>query len=358
VSGSRRLDRETLRRLTGRPEQVVGAELLTLGEGTERGVRVVRLRTGEIEAEVVVDRALDVARASVRGLPVAWLSPTGVAAPWFAEPEGWGPFRTFFGGLLTTCGLDHTLAPVEDDASQYAYPGRPTQAYPLHGRVSATPARLRGHGLDLDRDPPVVYVEGDVRQAQVFGEHLVLERRIEADLGGRELRVRDRVRNEGYAPTPHLLLYHCNAGWPLVAPGARVVAPVGDPRVATPAAEGRDWSRVGEPVAGAVEQVWEHTPRAGHAALLNDDVGDGRAAGLEVAWDLAALPRLFEWKVENEGHYVVGLEPGNLELEGRLAARAAGRLPWLEPGEARAYELTLRLLWGPEELAAAEARCV
>ena len=98
------LSREELRRLAGRPEQVVGAELLTRGDGSERGVRVVRVRTGEIEAEIVVDRALDIAGASVRGLPVSWISPTGVAGPWLADPHGWGPFRTFFGGLLTTCG--------------------------------------------------------------------------------------------------------------------------------------------------------------------------------------------------------------------------------------------------------------
>ena len=40
-------------------------------DGSERGVRVVRVRTGEIEVEVVVDRALDLAGASVRGMPVA-----------------------------------------------------------------------------------------------------------------------------------------------------------------------------------------------------------------------------------------------------------------------------------------------
>ncbi len=72
--------RDDLRRLAGSPEQVLGAELLERADGRERGVRVVRLRSGACEVEVVVDRALDIAHASVAGLPVAWISPTGIPA--------------------------------------------------------------------------------------------------------------------------------------------------------------------------------------------------------------------------------------------------------------------------------------
>ena len=93
-----RLTREELRRRTGRSEQLLGAELVERADGSERGVRCVRLRSGAIELEVVVDRALDLAQATVGGVPVAWISPTGLAAPGLAVPTGWEPFRTFFGG--------------------------------------------------------------------------------------------------------------------------------------------------------------------------------------------------------------------------------------------------------------------
>jgi hypothetical protein len=356
-----RLDGEAVRRLAGHPEQVVGAELLRREDGSERGVRLVRLRTGEIDVDVVVDRALDVGAAAIRGVPVAWISPTGLTGPWFAEPRGIGTLRTFFGGLLTTCGLEHTLGPTEDDVGYFAYPGKAREAFPLHGRLSATPARLTGYGTALDAAVPHVYVEGEVRQATVFGEHFVLRRRIEADVGGRELRIRDVVRNAGYAPTPHMVLYHVNVGWPVVAPGARVDAAVGEPRFATEAAQDADWRVIEPPRAGAVEQVWEHTPRPGaagrvHACVRNPDVGGGRAVGVEVAYDSTTLPRLFQWRVMGEGHYVVGLEPGNSRFEGRHAARAAGELDVLAPGDERRYALDLRLLWGADELAAASGR--
>jgi len=355
------LDAEAVRRIAGHPEQVVGAELLRREDGAERGVRLVRLRTGELDAEVVVDRALDLGCVSVRGVPVAWLSPTGLAGPWYREPYGLGTFRTFFGGLLTTCGLDHTLSAADDSVEEFRYPGKATQHFPLHGRVSTTPGRLSGYGTALDGPRPHVFVEGEVRQATVFGENLVLRRRIEADVGGRVLRIRDAIRNEGYAPTTHAILYHVNIGWPVLAPEACVVASVGEPRVVSEAAHGKDWRSVEEPDASAVEQVWEHTPRSSaaglvRAAVLNPDLGSGRAAGVEVAYNSATLPRLFQWRVMGVGHYVVGLEPGNLPIEGRKAARASGDLVVLAPGEEVRHHLDICLLWGEEELGAARRR--
>ena len=246
------LTREELRRRTGRVEQLLGAELVERADGSERGVRCVRLRSGAIELEVVVDRALDLAQATVGGVPVAWISPTGLTAPGLAVPDGWEPFRTFFGGLLTTCGLEHTLGPMTDDASHFRYPGRPTHDFPLHGRLSATPGRLLGYGVDWERE--CVFCRGDVRQAHVFGESLTLEREIRIGLGGTTIELDDVVRNDGFAPTPHMLLYHVNIGWPVLGEHAEVVAGVGEPRVATKEAAGARLAcgrRTALPVRGA-----------------------------------------------------------------------------------------------------------
>ena len=353
------LTREELRRHAGRPEQLVGAELFERSDGSERGVRCVRLRSGAIELEVVVDRALDLSQASVGGVPVAWISPTGVASPWLAEMSGWEPFRTFVGGLLTTCGLEHTLGPLEDDASHFHYPGRPTHAFPLHGRLSATPGRLTGYGIDWQRG--CVFCRGDVRQANVFGETLTLEREVRIGLGGRTIELDDVVRNDGFAPTPHMLLYHVNVGWPVLGEHAEVVAAVGEPRFATPAADGADWHAIEPPRFPFAEQVWEHTPLAradgrGRAAILNSDIGDGRAVGVELEWSLATLPNLFQWRVMSEQNYVVGLEPGNAPIEGRVKAREQGTLVTLQPGEERRTDLRITLHDDGAGLAAARGR--
>ena len=42
-----------------------------------------------------------------------------------------------------------------------------------------------------------------------------------------------------------------------------------------------------------------------------------------------------------EGLYVVGLEPANCHVEGRIRERERGTLPMLTPGETRRYRLEI-----------------
>jgi hypothetical protein len=167
--------REDLLRRVGRLEQVAGVRLVALSDGAERGVRVLEFRTGTGFAfDVVVDRAFDVGRCEISGRPLGWLSGVGFAGPWYYEPEGLGFFRNFGGGLLTTCGLEHTLFMAEDTAEQYHYPPKKTETFGLHGRVSNRPARLVGYGERWEGEECVLWAEGEVLQAAVFGEHLLL----------------------------------------------------------------------------------------------------------------------------------------------------------------------------------------
>ena len=82
----------------------------------------------------------------------------------------------------------------------------------------------------------MLWAEGEVIQAALFGEQLALRRRIEADLGGRALRITDVVTNTGATPCPHMLLYHCNVGFPVVDAGAELVYPAGPAPASAPPA--------------------------------------------------------------------------------------------------------------------------
>src|SRR5919108_3266795 len=124
--------RSELLRRVGRLEQAAGVRLVTLGDGAERSVRVLEFRTGTgFEFDVLVDRAFDVGRCEHSGRALGWQSNAGFAGPWFYEPDGLGFLRTFGGGLLATCGLDHTLFMAEDTAAQYHYPPKATETYGL-----------------------------------------------------------------------------------------------------------------------------------------------------------------------------------------------------------------------------------
>ncbi len=56
-----------------------------------------------------------------------------------------------------------------------------------------------------------------MRETKALGEKLVLHRRWQTELGSATLHLRDVVINEGGTRTPHMILYHCNAGFPLLS---------------------------------------------------------------------------------------------------------------------------------------------
>ena len=259
----RQWTREELLARVGRLEQLAGIRLVEGGDGAERGVRMLRCWSGAgFDFEVLVDRGFDIGGAWINGRPLAWSSPVGLVGPWYCEPAGIGWFRGFPGGLVSTCGLDHTLLGGADDTTVFNYPHRVTETYELHGRYTGLPARLAGYGVSWDGDDGVLWAEGEVLQAALFGEQLLLRRRIEADLGGVSLRITDTVTNIGPTPCPHMMLYHCNIGFPVVDAGAELVYPSG-PGTCVSTASSPDYLQLTGPSADFVEECYEHDMRAG-----------------------------------------------------------------------------------------------
>jgi len=350
--------RADLLRRIGRLEQVAGVRLVTLGDGQGRGVRVLEFRTGTGFAfDVLVDRGFDVGRCELGGRPLSWLSGAGVVAPWYYEPEDWGWFRAWGGGMVVTCGLDHTLVPAEDTAEHFNQPHiRKTVRYGLHGRVGGLPARLGGYGERWDDDECVLWAEGEVLQSAVFGEELVLRRRIEAKVGESRFVLRDQVTNVGHTRASHMFLYHCNVGFPVVDAGAELLVPS---RSATTGygvpVEG--YRTMSAPVPGATEACFEHDLIAEPAgtvpvALVNRD----RALGVYQVFRISQLPHHTVWRMMGEGTYALALEPSTNRDAGRRDARERGELQWLEPGEERGYVLEIGALAGVTAIRGFEAR--
>ncbi|WP_049579011.1 aldose 1-epimerase family protein [Streptomyces sp. SBT349] len=346
----RDLDRAALERRAGDLSAAGGIRAVVLDDGAERGIRALEFRTGGgLAFDVLVDRAMDLGTAEFRGHGFGWRSATGFRHPGlheYRDEDGLSLMRSF-SGLLVTAGLDHTLFTAEVDASQYRYPHRATVWNGLHGRVAHTPARLHGYGERWTEDGRcVLWAEGEVRQAAVFAEHLRLIRRIEADLGGGEIRLTDTVRNAGFDPTPHMYLYHVNVGWPLLDEGARWELPAARTlwRSDSVAEQGVSHLVMPAPLPGFVEQVYEHE-------LLPDDAGRARPRlvnerlGLffELDYDTREFPAFFQWLHLREGAYAVGMEPSTHHVEGEEAARADGSMTFLAPGEERRYHTVFRI---------------
>ncbi len=332
----------------GRIEQIGGVRRMELTEGREKGVGQIQVRTGAgLEYYVSPMRGMDISLAEFGGVPISWQSPNGDVHPSYYDPEGgeWG--RTAAGGLLMTCGLTQVGSPCEDGGQKYGQ----------HGRAHHTPAAQVSAEGHWEKDEYAVSMRGVVGESRIFGENLQLTRLITSRLGENSISIRDVVENIGEEPTPHMILYHFNFGFPLMMPQTRIKFPDGEvvPRDGGTPVEGFDsWD---EPQGDYRERVYYHEgqKRAGSgpgesatAVITNPAFpcveGKGSTA-LEVrlTWNTMALPRLVEWKMPGRQTYVLGIEPSNCHVEGRVAERQRGTLVTLEPGASAAYELALEI---------------
>lgn len=357
-------DAAALAQRAGALSQFGGVRLVTLGDGVERGMRLLAFNTGSgLCFSVLVDRAMDIAELSHKGRPIGWHSPTGFRHPGLHDPEGEqgiGWTRSF-SGFLSTCGLDHILGPEEVPADNYNYPYRKSVQHGLHGRVGSVPARLTGYGERWEGDRCILWAEGVVVQAAVFGEVLHLQRRIEADLGGNEIRLTDRVVNAGFAETPHMFFYHINLGYPVIDQGSRYLAPVLDVVWASHENHGLQKQGVGyrrcpAPQFNFLEQVWEYEMAADKSgnvpvAVVNDAMG----FGIRIETRKDQLPCAYQWQNFQAGHYVMGVEPSTHHAKGNTFSRERGEMIWLKAGEARNYDSRFTVLESAADIAKTEA---
>ncbi|RVB54771.1 aldose 1-epimerase family protein, partial [Mesorhizobium sp. M7A.F.Ca.CA.001.06.1.1] len=218
------------------------------------------------------------------------------------------------------------------------------------------------YGETWDGDRCVLWAEGTVQQSAVCGEDLHLIRRIEADVGGNEIRLSDRVVNHGFNRTPHMYFYHVNVSHPLLDEGSRYLAPIRDVVWAGHAGERYQAQKVGyrtmpAPQSGFSEQVWQHEMAADAngevpVAVVNDQLG----LGFEVVTRKDQLPCAYQWQNFQAGQYALGIEPSTHHVLGNLAARERGEMIWLEHSESRSYDAVFRVLDGAGAIAEAEAK--
>jgi hypothetical protein len=345
--------RAQLLRRVGDVSQLGGTRLVELLDGNQRGVRAVDFATGSgFTFTVLLDRGMDVYNAAHCGRSLAWHGMPGAVHPAFFEPEGLGFLRTFEGGLLCTCGLTYAGAPCTDEG----------EALGLHGRISHIPARSVCLDAAWEGDDYVFWAKGSMREARVFGPNIVLTRTVKARLGESRFLIEDRITNEGFEPQPLMVLYHINAGFPLVDKGAELLAPSLDAAPVTDyAAKLADsWHLFDAPTPGVPEACYRHKLAAERdgtivIALVNRKLDGG--FGYYVRWDRDQLPHFTEWKMMGEGMYVVGTEPCTMPLYPRSELRKAGKLPFIQPGEERLIQLELGVVSGPKQIRSLERRC-
>jgi hypothetical protein len=328
---------EKLKKHSLEPRQFIDFRQSTL----PNGMRIIEAYNGSgLTFTVLPDRGLDIWTAHYNGIPLTWISQGSPHAPDFGML--WK--QQFNGGLLTTCGLTHVGPPENDDLTG--------EWRDIHGLYS----RLRAYnvGVTGEDDNLTLNLSGTVSENVLFGEQLRLTRNIRITLGKPQIEISDTVANMGDEPSPLMILYHCNLGYPLISNHTRLhTADQGVyPRDDAARPGYLTWPDYAAAVPRYAEQVFYHHVK--HAG--KDDAGRELSAaallqerwGLKFEWDTRTLPYLCQWKNTREGIYISGIEPGNCVPEGRNASRQNNRLVMLEPGQQHDFFLRLTVLDGAE----------
>jgi hypothetical protein len=335
----RNLSREELARYVGHLDQIAGIRLVEGADGVERGVRILQVWTGTgLSFNVLADRGMDISSCQYKGISLTWRSPVGDAHPAYSDASGAAWLWTFQGGLVVTCGLDNFGPATQDEGEEVGQ----------HGRASSLPAKAVSYQACWKDDTYRLEISGEMRQTRVYGENLVLRRRIGTALGSNKIRIEDTVTNEGFSPHPHMLLYDVNLGFPLLSEHARLKFEVEKtvPWDDLAREEIAEWMVFEPPAAGYVERDYTHTPRPdgdgwGRVELENQEL----KLGFRLSFDLRTLPYLAQWKMMREGLYVLAVQPMNTHVwGGRAEVRKQNALPYLQPGESRDYTLELEVV--------------
>jgi galactose mutarotase-like enzyme len=323
----------------------------TLRGGPRDGVDVIEVDNGTFRYVVVPTRGMGLWHAMQGGISLGWKSPVrGPVNPAFVplgEPSGIG-WLNGFDELMCRCGLENNGAP--DFAENGAL------RYPLHGRISNTPAHRVE--LSIDGDAGEITVTGEVDESRLFGNKLRLVSRMTTRVGQPGLTIHDTITNLSAEPGELELLYHTNFGLPLVDPGSKVMLPLVRlaPRDAAAVGNVGQWDTYSPEQPGVAEQVFFCQPAADAngrtRALLHNAAAN---QGVSYHFNTKQLPYFTLWKNPQAAAdgYVTGLEPGINFPNRRSFEKKQGRVMTLAPGESRTFELTLEVHATAESVAAA-----
>lgn len=327
------VDKDFLRKRYANMDAVAEAKESMLLNGRGAGVKSIDVKNGGgLRFSVLPTRGMDLVGAEYKGIPLSYLSKTGVVHPAYFEKDGLGFLRNFFCGLVTTCGLTYMGAPCEDQGESLG----------LHGRISNTPAESYSIDKYWEDGDYKICITGKTRESSVFGENMTLTRTVSTSIGANKIIIHDTIENEGFKPQPLMVLYHCNFGYPIISEDSEVS--ISAPYRVTARDEEGDVSRClqfEEPKSGYNEQVFLYDVDKKNATCTVKVCNRKLGIGVYVKYNPEQLPYMSQWKVMDTDEYVFGIEPSTWTVFGRNEARKRNELIYLKPGEKKEIEFEI-----------------
>lgn len=326
---------EVLKRV-GSMAQIADLEISRLAGGKSDRVRIAKVRTGGgLSFTVVLDRAMDIGHCDINGTPVGWLTQRGYVHPSYFD--GVKFVNSFFGGLLTTCGLSYAGWPCKDNGVDLG----------IHGRISNIPAGCITVNKYWVKDDYFIEIKGEVLESYAGSEDLKLTRKIKIKAGENKIWLEDNVENMGFKTTEHMIIYHMNFGYPIVSEDSVLKAPTKKiiPATDFAAEDIANLKKITAPDSSYDERVYHHEMQAGKDGYVSMELYNKKIKqGIRLRYEKKNLQNFVQWKMFNSGTYVMGLEPSNCTVWGRAKNREMKTLVFLKPGEKKDYKLEVEMI--------------
>lgn len=327
----------------GSMQQVAYVRPLTYTEGRSHGLSAYEVKNGCMEFQVMADKALDINQLSFKGININFLSKPGLQGRNQYDTNGDEAIRSIMGGFFFTSGIESICAPCNVGGTNY----------PMHGRMRTTPGEHLCADACWDGDDYKLYVKGEMREAALFGENMVLRRQISTVYGSKTLVVSDEFENEGFDETPLMLLYHINIGYPFLDENTKLYIPTKKVVSRDSAGEGHevDYDKMDSPKDNETEYVFIHDMQSDRKndtqiLVINESLG----IGMKLSYNMKYLPNFMEWKSVASGDYVIGLEPANSSVYGRVYEEEHNCVHKLSPFKKERNVLKFTMLDGEDEI--------
>ena len=329
--------------LVGNHNQLMKARRISFRDGASDGIKAIEIENSTgLYLTCIEDQCLDIYDFSYCGTNFAFQTKNGLVLNRYFN-GGTDEFSYYWpAGMLYTCGLANVGCPVLENGV----------FHPQHGRIGMTPAE----NVTLTRDDSGVVISGTMTDCLLCGYQMRLDRKIYCPSDGKEIKIMDTVTNLEGTDAEMMILYHSNFGYPLLAPGARMVKGAG--KISDnlgSALHPEDCGKITEPTLAKDEEVYCHTNTPdqdgyGYAAVINDAL----KLGCYIKYKTDTLPLLMQWKNFCAHDYAMGLEPSNSYILGREAERKNGTLQTLKPYESKNFEIIIGVLDGEQEISVFE----
>jgi hypothetical protein len=333
-----------LLRHVGTVEQLAGINRFTYTSGKRDGIHAFEMyNNAGLHYTVMESRCLDIYNLWYKGTPIPPISKPGMVAAPFADLHGVNYLRSISGGLLYTCGLSNVGGPFQEDGVDDIF----------HGRIRFIPAENCGSYAGEESGDYVLRISGEMRDASLFYENLVLKREISTSLNSKTITIHDTVENRGVTRREFMFMYHLNCGYPVLDAGCNVYIPSAGVKPMSPSAEKliNTWDMVSGPSDTIPDDIFVHSllhDENGlvHAALYNEKIG----LGVSYSFDFRAMEYIVQWRCLKSTDYVMGLFPSNNHCAGREFERQNGTIKHIDPFEQKKLGVAVTIIDGEKDL--------